>query len=150
MKIINDTVLKSILSDTIHKIINITGNLDNLTTEDKSSLVNSINEINKLKKNTTNNLDLNVSFTGEESSKTKIATEKTVKDCYDLLFQYVNNGKQLLETTIIDKGSSIVSTENSNNNIPTFEQLNEGIKNIVTVKESGYNYFRMDGILLTL
>ena len=150
MKIINDTVLKSILSDTIRKIISITGNLDNLTTEDKSSLVNSINEINKLKKNTTNNLDLNVSFTGEESSKTKIATEKTVKDCYDLLFQYVNNGKQLLETTIIDKGSSIVSTENSNNNIPTFEQLNEGIKNIVTVKESGYNYFRMDGILLTL
>ena len=116
MKIINDTVLKSILSDTIHKIINITGNLDNLTTEDKSSLVNSINEINKLKNNTTNNLDLNVSFTGKESSKTKIATEKTVKDCYDLLFQYVNNGKQLLETTIIDKGSSIVSTENSNNN----------------------------------
>ena len=48
MKIINDTVLKSILSDTIHKIINITGNLNNLTTEDKSSLVNSINEINKL------------------------------------------------------------------------------------------------------
>ena len=140
MKIINDTVLKTILSDTIHKIISITGNLDNLTTEDKSSLVNSINEINKLKNNTTNNLDLNVSFTGEESSKTKIATEKTVKDCYDLLFQYVNNGKQLLETTIIDKGSSIVSTENSNNNIPTFEQLNEGIKNIVTVKESGYNY----------
>ena len=64
MKIINDTILKTILSDTIHKIISITGNLDNLTTEDKSSLVNSINEITKLKNNTTNNLDLNVSFTG--------------------------------------------------------------------------------------
>lgn len=133
-KIISENNLKSILSDTINKIINITGDLDNLTTNEKSNLANSINELNS-------KLDLNDSFTGKESSSEKIATEKTVKDCYDLLFQYVNNGKHMLETTIIDKGSSIVSTYSlDNNDTLTFEQLNEGIKNIPTVKESGYDY----------
>ena len=42
------------------------------------------------------------------------------------VFQSVSNGKQLIETTIIDKGF-VVSKQN---NIPTFSELSEGIKNI--------------------
>lgn len=98
------------------KIIREIGNLSELETSDKSSLVNAVNE----NKNKIDNIDLSAEKVTLDSPN---FTSTNVRDGMNELFTNVSNGKNAIASAIADMGQSASGSD-------TFNQLSTKIKDI--------------------